>query len=120
MADHAAIGRQRGPPYLMLSSTGRCCSLVARTFPGRSPYRLYSLSNIGSLLALISYPFLVEPLDSFQQSTWWTAGLRCSWFSAGMPPSISGTRPIEDAGDVATASLATDPKSRPAWYQPLL
>src|SRR5687767_7236466 len=38
-----------GLPYLMLSSTGPLLQAwFARTFPGRSPYRLYSLSNIGS------------------------------------------------------------------------
>ena len=51
-----------GMPYLLLSSTA---PLVQYWFsgaaPGRSPYRLYSLSNTGSLLALLSYPFLFEP-----------------------------------------------------------
>ena len=51
-----------GLPYLLLSSTA---PLVQRWFseslPGRSPYRLYALSNAGSLLALLSYPFLFEP-----------------------------------------------------------
>ena len=28
--------------------------------PGVPPYRLYALSNAGSLLALVSYPFLVN------------------------------------------------------------
>jgi hypothetical protein len=51
-----------GAPYVMLSSTGPLLqSWFSRTHEGRSPYRLYSLSNLGSLLALLSYPFLVEP-----------------------------------------------------------
>lgn len=38
-----------------------------------SPYRLYALSNIGSLLALVSYPFLFEPnLSLRNQSLLWT------------------------------------------------
>src|SRR5207244_968139 len=32
----------------------------SQSHPGRSPYRLYALSNVGSLLALLSYPFLIE------------------------------------------------------------
>jgi hypothetical protein len=44
-----------GLPYFILSSTG---PLLQRWFslqaPGQSPYRLYALSNIGSLLALVS------------------------------------------------------------------
>ena len=30
-------------------------------YPNRSPYRLYALSNLGSLIALLSYPFVFEP-----------------------------------------------------------
>lgn len=51
-----------GIPYFLLSSTGPLVQCwFSRVLPGRSPYRLYSLSNLGSLLALISYPFVVEP-----------------------------------------------------------
>jgi SAM-dependent methyltransferase len=39
------------------------------------PYYLYAASNVGSLLALGSYPFLVEPnLSLSEQSSYWTAG----------------------------------------------
>ena len=52
-----------GLSYFVLSATGPLLqSWFSRVCPGRSPYRLYSLSNIGSLLALISYPLFVEPL----------------------------------------------------------
>jgi spermidine synthase len=51
-----------GIPYLLLSTTGPIVQAwFARTYPGASPYRLYSLSNAGSLLALLSYPLLIEP-----------------------------------------------------------
>src|SRR5262245_41375084 len=50
-----------GVPYFVLSTTGPLVQAwFARLYPGRSPYRLYSLSNIGSLAALLTYPFLVE------------------------------------------------------------
>ena len=40
----------------------------------RSPYRLYALSNSGSLLGLILYPFLVEPLFSLNtQAVLWAS-----------------------------------------------
>ena len=46
-----------------------------RDYPTRTPYRLYALSNTGSLLALISYPILFEPLLTLQaQSYLWAAG----------------------------------------------
>ncbi len=65
-----------GLPYFVLSSTGPLVQAwFSQTLPGRSPYRLYSLSNFGSLLALLSYPFVFEPaLDGHAQSLWWTAG----------------------------------------------
>ena len=50
-----------GLPYLLLSSTGPLLQETYRRETGHTPYRLYSLSNIGSLLALLSYPFAFEP-----------------------------------------------------------
>ena len=63
-----------GLPYFALSATS---PLVQAWFssrcPGRSPYRLYALSNIGSLAALLTYPFLFEPaLGLPTQSTAWS------------------------------------------------
>jgi len=65
-----------GLPYFVLSSTGPLIqSWFTRTHPGRTPYRLYSLSNLGSLLALLSYPFLVEPWFSLRtQARLWSVG----------------------------------------------
>src|SRR3954447_24838467 len=51
-----------GLPYFLLSSTGPLVQAwFGRAYSGTSPYRLYALSNVGSLAALISYPFLFEP-----------------------------------------------------------
>jgi len=45
-----------------------------RNSPSDSPYRLYSLSNVGCLLALLSYPFVFEPwMRLNQQAFTWTA-----------------------------------------------
>ncbi|MCA9264119.1 MAG: fused MFS/spermidine synthase [Planctomycetales bacterium] len=65
-----------GLPYFILSSTG---PLLQNWFshhnPGKSPYRLYALSNCGSLLALISYPFVVErTLAVSLQAALWSTG----------------------------------------------
>ncbi|MDQ2077823.1 fused MFS/spermidine synthase [Marinimicrobium sp. ABcell2] len=63
-----------GLPYLLLSATG---PLVQRWLSyenvNKLPYKLYSLSNVGSLLALLSYPFLFEPLYSLAaQTAYWS------------------------------------------------
>jgi len=65
-----------GLPYLVLSATGPLLqSWYARCFPGASPYRLYALSNLGSLLGLLSYPFVLEPLLAVGSQGWvWSAG----------------------------------------------
>jgi spermidine synthase/peptidoglycan/LPS O-acetylase OafA/YrhL len=63
-----------GLPYFMLSSTG---PLVQHWFSlvnqNKLPYKLYSLSNLASLLALLSFPFLIEPFfTGDQQSFYWS------------------------------------------------
>lgn len=65
-----------GLPYFLLSTTGPLVQAwFARTFPAGTVYRLFALSNFGSLLALIAYPFAVEPwITGPQQSYGWTAG----------------------------------------------
>ncbi len=62
-----------GLPYFVLASTGPMVQAwFSRLVPGRSPYRLYALSNAGSLGALLTYPFLFEPLltTSWQGGIW--------------------------------------------------
>jgi len=54
-----------GLPYLLLSTTGPLLQAWFARDPrmqGRTPYRLYALSNLGSMLALVSYPIAVEPV----------------------------------------------------------
>jgi SAM-dependent methyltransferase len=65
-----------GLPYLALSSTTPLLTAwYAASFEGRSPYRLFALSNFSSLLALASYPLLIEPhLTMKQQTGWWSGG----------------------------------------------
>ncbi|MCC7484608.1 MAG: fused MFS/spermidine synthase [Burkholderiales bacterium] len=65
-----------GLPYFLLSTTGPLVQAwFARTFPTGTVYRLFALSNFGSLLALIAYPFAVEPWISAGEQSWgWSAG----------------------------------------------
>jgi hypothetical protein len=65
-----------GLPYFVLSTTGPLIQAwFSRSFPGRTPYRLYALSNVGSLLALLSYPIVFERLfDVRDQATYWSWG----------------------------------------------
>jgi hypothetical protein len=49
-------------PFIALASTGPLVQAwFARSYPNRSPYPLYAVSNIGSFAALLAYPFFLEP-----------------------------------------------------------
>lgn len=51
-----------GLPYFVLSSTSPLVQVwFTRGAAGANPWRLYALSNIGSLVALLSFPFFFEP-----------------------------------------------------------
>ena len=65
-----------GLPYFLISTTGPLLQAwYARTHEGGMPYRLYALSNFASMLALLSYPVLVEPnLTLGMQRYVWSAG----------------------------------------------
>src|SRR5438105_14238864 len=64
-----------GLPYFLLSTTSPLVQAwFARRFPGRSPYRLFALSNLASMLALVGYPFLLEPWIATRTQAWsWSA-----------------------------------------------
>ncbi|HJX85855.1 MAG TPA: hypothetical protein VJ723_16060, partial [Candidatus Angelobacter sp.] len=75
-----------GLPFLLLSAAGPLLQAwYARSFHGATssgspqqmvpPYRLFALSNLGSLLALVLYPWLIEPrFDLHAQTIAWTIG----------------------------------------------
>jgi hypothetical protein len=90
-----------GLPFLVLSSTSPLLQTwYARRAQGRSPYHLFALSNLASLLALLSFPFLIEPrLSSHHQAALWSIGyalfvLCCAlsaWISRGYHPIVPAT-----------------------------
>jgi spermidine synthase len=100
-----------GPPYFLLSSTA---PLVQRWFAasesGASPWRLYALSNLGSFLALLSYPFAVEPFVSLAKQTqiWtWLYGafvVMCGWTALTAPAEPASIELKADAHDGPTAA----------------
>ena len=59
-----------GLPFLTLSATSPLLqSWYARETNGGSAYRLYAVSNVGSLLALVLYPLVLEPFLSLRQQS---------------------------------------------------
>lgn len=49
-------------PFLALAAAGPLVAVwFSHRYSSRSPYPLYAVSNLGSLIALVAYPFLLEP-----------------------------------------------------------
>jgi SAM-dependent methyltransferase len=65
-----------GLPYFLLATTSPLVQAwFARAHPGTSPYRLFALSNLASMMALIGYPFLIEPwISTREQAIGWSLG----------------------------------------------
>ena len=84
-----------GLPYFLLSTTSPLVQAwFSRNFPGRNPYRLFALSNLASMLALLGYPIGLEPwvTTRFQSYGWSAAYLvfaflfaASGWFSLRAP-----------------------------------
>jgi hypothetical protein len=107
-----------GLPFLLLASTSPLLQvLLARREDGKIRYRLFALSNTGSLLALIVYPTLVEPnLTLKLQGIFWSAGfvfyaVLCAML-ARQTPSTAQSAPTELQ---TKASSATVGKKR-LWF----
>ncbi len=76
----ATLALSVGAPFAVLSATAPLLQAwfarVRAGYPdGKNPYVLYAASNLGSFLALLSYPFVIEPLTTlFGQRMAWTGG----------------------------------------------
>ncbi|MFO0998788.1 MAG: hypothetical protein U0936_00480 [Planctomycetaceae bacterium] len=108
-----------GGPYFMLSSTGPLMQKwFSQTSPGRSPYRLYALSNIGSLLALLSYPFVFEPWLTLRQQVFsWSSVyggyvLLAGWCAAGLWKVSNSETALEISTETNSAELTTSADNR--------
>ncbi len=106
-----------GAPFFAVAANG---PLIQAWFArsghshANDPYFLYGASNVGSLLALLSYPFLIEPVISLSAQGWlWAFGY------GGLIASIAGVAALAQMGrnrssekssafpDTATAAPAT-------------
>ena len=69
------LGVTIGLPYMVLSTTGPLVQAwFAKERSDVVPYRLFALSNLGSMLALLAYPLVIESaLPTRMQSWMWSA-----------------------------------------------
>lgn len=67
----ALLATTIGLPYLLVCSTSPLLQAwYAALKPGSSPYRLYALSNLGSMLGLLAFPWLIEPHLTSRAQAW--------------------------------------------------
>jgi len=108
-----------GLPYFVLSSTSPLVQVwFTRTTNGASPWRLYALSNIGSLAALLSYPLFFEVhWDVVEQTTLWAVG-----FGAFVVLSLAGIwldRHHAIEAESKPAAVTDTAADHPGWWRRL-
>ncbi len=112
MAILLLLGMTVGLPYFLLSTTGPLLQAwYARRFKGVMPYRLYALSNAGSMFALISYPVLFEPwFGTRLQASMWSWAYCVFIGLCGFTALRSGNAPVVE--DVAADETGHRPGRR--------
>jgi hypothetical protein len=110
-----------GLPYFLLSTTTPLLQAWHwRRFRSRVPYRLFALSNLASLLALVGFPLLFEPALDLRQLGWmWsfvfagfvvlcalTARLSMNGFGVDEVPAAARAAPLSMATQLQWLALA--------------
>ena len=113
-----------GLPYFMLSSTSPLLQAwYARTHSG-IPYRLFALSNLASMMALLTYPVLVEPnFTTHFQGNAWSAGYICfaiacayaAWHAAGSKVATPAATEVSALPKEALPEAAPSFATRMLW-----
>jgi SAM-dependent methyltransferase len=114
-----------GLPYLLLATTSPLIQAwFARSFPGRSPYRLFALSNLASMMALVGYPFGLEPwVATRMQSYGWSVAYvlfvalcaACGWYSLRTNATATSTGVGSDSESALSAPDRNPPTARRQW-----
>ncbi|HET6324701.1 MAG TPA: fused MFS/spermidine synthase [Planctomycetaceae bacterium] len=105
-----------GAPFFILSATGPLLQgWFSRTHQSPSPYRLYALSNIGSLLALVTFPALFEWLLPVRQLAWmWSISFIAFSILCGICAWASGARGQTPSSGLSTAAVPVE-TAAPGW-----
>jgi len=103
-----------GLPYFLLASTSPLVQAwFSRARPGTDPYRLFALSNAASLLALVGYPFLIEPwLAGHDQVSLWSCGFVAF---AAVSAFVAGSTPARAPSMESAAAAVTAPRTLWLW-----
>jgi hypothetical protein len=104
---------------VLMVSVGASVSLLATTgplmqhwftlvYPGKSPYRLYALSNFGSLMGLLSYPLVLEPLLKLRMQAWLWCAAYVAYAVAAIVCARSVARSNAETQAIAQRATAED------------
>ncbi len=105
------LGITVGLQYFLLATTSPLVqSWYSREKHGAMPYRLFALSNFGSMLALLSYPVLVEPWMSNRLQAWTWSGLFVTFAVLVATIACRGRTLPPEPSDVAAAFTSAPPE----------
>ena len=117
------LGAAIGFPFLLLSTTSPLLQHWWNgILGGASPYRLYALSNAGSLIGLLSYPFLIEPTLRLRSQAWvWTCGYLVYAICFGICALWTAKTKEASRSEMGPAERERDKEVRPlGWQLPAL
>ena len=108
-----------GLPYFLLSTTSPLLQAwFARRYHHALPYRLFALSNLASLLALLSYPVLIEPwVSTVTQSIVWSACYVLFALLCGYAAATSARSAAADASALPEAAQSVAIEALPSAGQ---
>lgn len=111
-----------GLPFAILSATAPLVQAWhARVFRGQGaaePYSLYAASNLGSLIALLAYPVVMEPLLTLHAQRWsWSGGYWLFVFILAALAALVWKRSEPATGEVAAAPATATPAPTPTWRE---
>ena len=106
------LGASVGLPYFLLAATSPLVQAwFAQARPGENPYRLFAVSNLASLVALLGYPFLVEPFFSAGEQvaiwSWLFAAFAalCAYAAWGAPGPMATAPALQGGGRLAGGQI---------------
>ncbi len=101
-----------GVPYFLLSSTSPLLQAWYNRERGTVPYRLFALSNLASMLALLTYPVWIEPnFPTRVQGLTWSGAYAlfaalCA-ITGWKATKVSATAAVEEKSDIPAPSAGT-------------
>jgi hypothetical protein len=104
-------------PFFALAATGPLVAVwFARRYPARSPYPLYAVSNLGSLVALLAYPFALEPrLPLSTTGRLWSGGFAVTGAAVVVCAALASRSRASGPDPSATAQDSTPPARILLW-----